>query len=287
MNRSHGWEPALRNAIARYGSANTDTRHLWRKVLSRLWAIPLEHHNQQVLRWSDGVVLCSMDDPDLITDRYGTCTEKLLALAPGIDPWYLEPLSQPCNHPDCWSWILGFGNFCPPKAPEVVASVFRGVATTVKGFEGTWVCPKMFHKDVCALLGDAAGLVKCKDWMSKKDLRTLFDRHGLFLFPCYFEGLALTFLQAMARRLCVLGTRGDAMRQTLRDGINGFRFERGDAEGITARALRWQENPEELKSISRNARMSAEEYTWLQSAHRYSDFCSTLLERRKKLYCKC
>ena len=89
------------------------------------------------------------------------------------------------------------------------------------------------------------------------------------------------------QQIPALGSRVDGMRQTLSDGINGFLFERGDAEGITARALRLLENLEELKSISKNARTSAEEYTWLQSANRYSDFCSTLLERRKKLDCKC
>lgn len=280
VNRSHGWEPALRKAVAKYGSPSTDTRPMHRKVMTRVLAIPLERHNKLVVKWSDGVVLCSIDDYDYILQEYGTAKEKLLPLAPGIDPFFLESLPEVADE-SRWNRMIYVGNFCAPKAPEVVADVFRRVANACPAFEGTWVCPEQFHSNVRSLLGPiAAERVKCRDWMPKAQLRELFDSHGILLFPSYFEGFALTFLQAMARGLCVLGTKVDGMRQAIRDGCNGFLFERGDSEGIASRAVVLMNSPSTTKSLSTEARQSAEAYTWKKAATAFADFSEKLMRSK-------
>lgn len=281
INRSHGWEPALRRAVARYGSSSTDPRSLHRKVLSRLLAVPLERHNRLAVRWSDGVVLCSVDDFDYIVSEYGTDADKLLPLAPGIDPFFLQ-LPPVIPDPARWNRMIYIGNFCPPKAPEVVAAVFRKVVECVPNFQGTWVCPCKFHDKVRQLLGPAASRIDCLDWMPKERLRDLLDQHGVLLFPSYFEGFALTFLQAMARGVCVLGTRVDGMRQTLRDGENGFLFERGDASGIAQRATKLLTTQHELLRITSAARETAVKFTWDRTATQFVQFCEGRLKCKRQ-----
>lgn len=280
INRSHGWEPALRRAVARYGSPSTDPRSLHRKVLSQFLAVPLERHNRLAVRWSDGVVLCSVDDFDYIVAEYGTDPNKLLPLAPGIDPFFLQSLPEVPN-PSRWNRMIYIGNFCPPKAPEVVAAVFRQVVESVSDFQGTWVCPSEFHHKVRQLLGPAASRIDCQDWMPKERLRDLLDEHGLLLFPSYFEGFALTFLQAMARGVCVLGTKVDGMRQTLRDGENGFLFERGDASGIAERAMQMLSSKHQLLKIASAARETAVRFTWERTATQFAEFCEQRLECKR------
>ena len=283
VNRSHGWEPALRRAVAKYGSAATDTRPMYRKALTRILAVPLEQHNKLVVKWSDGVVLCSVDDYDYIINRYGACREKLLPLAPGIDPYFLQTPPTADISDQRWARMLYVGNFCPPKAPEVVADVFRRVSGACPGLEGTWVCPREFHPQVRELLGETASQrVECRDWMPKVELRDLLDAHSVLVFPSYFEGFALTFLQAMARGLCVLGTKVDGMRQALLDGKNGFLFERGDGQGIADRAIRLYRNMGFLRQVSSEARTTAESYTWERSAELFADFCRGIIERKSE-----
>jgi glycosyltransferase involved in cell wall biosynthesis len=277
INRSHGWEPALREAVAKYGDPASDARSWHRKASSRLLALFLERHNRLAVHWSDGLVLCSIDDFDYILSRYRPVKEKLLPLAPGIDPFFLDqlPASEDRHR---LRRIIYIGNFCAPKAPEVVADVFRRVAAAVPDFEGTWVCPSAFHSQVRQLLGAGAGSrVTCCDWMSKAELRRLMDQHSVLLFPSYFEGFALTFLQAMARGLCVLGTKVDGMRQALRDGQNGYLFDRGDSEGIAVRAIKLLTNPEDLISLSVEARATAESYTWLRTAKSFIEFSQQII----------
>jgi glycosyltransferase involved in cell wall biosynthesis len=280
INRSHGWEPALRRAVARYGSPSTDPRSMHRKVLSRFLAMPLEHHNRLAVRWSDGVVLCSIDDFDYIIAEYGTDANKLIPLAPGIDPFFLQSLPE-VSAPSRWDRMIYIGNFCPPKAPEVVAEVFRRVVERVPNFRGTWVCPAQFHGKVRQLLGSAANQIVCRDWMTKEQLRDLLDEHALLLFPSYFEGFALTFLQAMARGVCVLGTKVDGMRQTLRDGENGYLFERGDASGIAERAMSLLKTKQHLQKIASTARETAVRFTWDRTATQFVEFCERRLEHKR------
>lgn len=280
VNRSHGWEPALRRAVAKYGSSATDTRPFYRKLLTRTLAVPLERHNKLAVHWSDGVVLCSVDDYDYIMKEYSTSREKLLPLAPGIDPYFLQSLPE-SSDPLRWSRMIYIGNFCPPKAPEVVAAVFRKVVSRVPNFRGTWVCPSEFHVNVRRLLGSAANQIECRDWMPKEQLRDVLDEHGILLFPSYFEGFALTFLQAMARGVCVLGTKVDGMRQALRDGENGFLFERGDASGIAERAVSLLDDKQQLLKIASAARETASRFTWKHTASQFVEFCERRLELKR------
>jgi glycosyltransferase involved in cell wall biosynthesis len=118
--------------------------------------------------------------------------------------------------------------------------------------------------------------------MPKDQLCRQFDRHSIFLFPSHFEGFGLSFLQAIARGLCILGTRVGGMRDGIEPNFNGFLFERGDIPGISQRALWLLENPVALEQLGCNARKSAESYTWDQTAQRFESFCKTLISQPKQ-----
>ena len=69
----------------------------------------------------------------------------------------------------------------------------------------TWVTSKLAHDQVLELLSETARpRVALLDWMPQKELLDVYDNHGIFVFPSFFEGFGKAFLEAMARGLCVV-----------------------------------------------------------------------------------
>jgi glycosyltransferase involved in cell wall biosynthesis len=214
----------------------------------------------------------------------------LLALAPGIPPDFLTPLPAEAPHEagqndpgkGRWTKLLFVGNFAPYKAPDIAAQTFREVIRSIPDCRATWVCPERFHSQARQLLGPIAGeAVTFLDWMPRDQLRALYDQHGLIVIPSYFEGFSLTFLEAMARGMCILGTMVGGLPQVIRHDQNGYLFRPGAADGITERALQLMAQPELCQRISRAARESAMEFTWERAAKEYVGFCRRLLQLKQ------
>jgi len=287
INRSHGWEPCSRQAVSRFQAPG---RPIWRRGLSRAMAYLIEKHNQSAVQWSDGLVLCSKNDRDYIIEQQGGKAERLLALAPGIPPDFLGPLpaetalemGKAAAKNGRWSRLLFVGNFAPYKAPEIVAQVFRDVIRSVPECRATWVCPQKFHSQARQLLGPIAGdAITFLDWMPREQLQALYDEHGIIVIPSYFEGFSLTFLEAMARGMCVLGTMVGGLPQVIRHDTNGYLFRPGAADGIIERVLQLVAQPDECRRISRRARESAMQFTWDRAAREYVGFCRRLMQLKQ------
>lgn len=292
INRSHGWEPCSRIAVSRF---HASSRSLLRRAMSRAMAFLIEKHNQSAVQWSDGLVLCSRIDRDYIIERNGGSADRLLALAPGVPPDFLGPL--PAEAPGVqhqtdrkpvelrggrWARLLFIGNFAPYKGPEIAAQVFRDVIRAMPECRATWVCPQRFHGQARELLGPVPeGSVSFLDWMPRDQLRRLYDEHGLIVIPSYFEGFSLTFLEAMSRGLCVLGTMVGGLPQVIRHDQNGYLFRPGAAEGMTERALQLLANSDECRRISKAARETAERFTWDRTAREYVSFCRKLIRLKQ------
>jgi glycosyltransferase involved in cell wall biosynthesis len=274
INRSHGWEPCSRHALSKF---HGDVRPFWRRGMSRVMAHWIEKHNQYAVDWSDGLVLCSKNDRDFIIERHGGSADRLLALAPGIPRDFLVP--RPDEPPGRWTRLLFVGNFAPYKAPDIAAEVFREVIRAIPDCRATWVCPARFHDQARQLIGPvAAGSVTFLDWMPRDQLRALYDGHGLMVIPSYFEGFSLTFLEAMARGMCVLGTMVGGLPQVIRHDTNGYLFRPGAADGITERALQLVAQPDHCRKISAAASKTALEFTWERAAREYVAFCQRLIQ---------
>ncbi len=277
INRSHGWEPCSRLAVAHFRG---DQRPVWRRGLSRVMAYLIEKHNQWAVRWSDGLVVCSKSDRDYILKEHGASPDRVLALAPGVPPDFLGPLAV--ESAERWKKLLFIGNFAPYKGPEIAAQVFRDVLRAVPDCRATWVCPQKFHAPVRELIGPSvADLVTILDWMPREELRRLYDQHGLIIIPSHFEGFSLTFLEAMARAMCVLGTLVGGLPQVIRHGTNGYLFRPGAADLITERALQLIAEPDECRRISTAARQTALEFTWDRAAREYVGFCQQLIQLKQ------
>lgn len=277
VNRSHGWEPHVSAAMR---ALSRDLRPVHRRAASVFIQLVVARQCREVLNWSDAVVLCSQDDKDYIVKTGFAEPDKLLTLAPGISddfisaeaiPWRSKPRD-----------LLHVAGFSPQKAPEIVAAVFRDLLELFPALKVTWVCGAGNHKDAQLLLGpEASKRVRLLDWMSRSELMSIYDEHKVFLFPSYFEGFALSFLEAMSRGCCVVASRIDGMNQTIISGSNGFTVSSGDVQAFRDAVALALTDHRAMGDVSEAAKATARRFTWDRTAAEFAAFCEAKLAKKQ------
>jgi glycosyltransferase involved in cell wall biosynthesis len=108
----------------------------------------------------------------------------------------------------------------------------------------------------------------------------VYDEHGVFLFPSFFEGFGKTFLEAMSRGLVVVASNNGGMRDVIRDGQSGFLANTGDWQQMGDLAIQTIENPGLAGRISVEAREASLRYSWHRVAMETASFYASLINRR-------
>jgi glycosyltransferase involved in cell wall biosynthesis len=272
--RSHGWEPRVFMEFRPF--LGTDDRSQLRRIASGILRIFLHRQNRLLLRWVDGIVVPSRDDKEYLLSISGVSAKRVLAMPPGLPMVFLQSPALPLTADRCQR-LLYVGQFALVKAPSVVAAIMTRVLESQAGASASWVCAARDHDRVRALLPDAVrNRVTLLDWMPREELLKVYDAHGIYVFPSFFEGFAQTFLEAMARGMAVLATRVDGMGQAIRDGENGFLFDPGRPVEMAIVAIKLMCGKVDVATLGREARMTAEGYTWSRSAEMFEDFVTSL-----------
>lgn len=130
------------------------------------------------------------------------------------------------------------------------------------------------------MLSDSANArVDLLHWTTQDELRDIYDTHGFFLFPSFFEGFGKAFLEAMSRGLVVVASDVGGMHDVIRHGENGILVPAGDGEAI-ADAVSGI-GLDRARMISTAAASTAREYTWERVAREIAAFYEARLEARR------
>jgi N-acetyl-alpha-D-glucosaminyl L-malate synthase BshA len=89
-----------------------------------------------------------------------------------------------------------------------------------------------------------------------EDILPLAD---LFLLPSEHESFGLAALEAMSAGVAVVATDNGGTREIIEHGVNGFLHAPHDVDGMVATISRLLQYPEELRTVEREARRTAEE----------------------------
>lgn len=88
-----------------------------------------------------------------------------------------------------------------------------------------------------------------------KEIRGLYARSDVFVLPSgATEGLPVSILEAMAMRRPILTTRAPGNRETVEDGVNGWLFDEGDAEGLAGRMAELLADPASITRMGAASR---------------------------------
>ncbi len=281
VNRSHGWEPRIREALKpwrrRYGVPE------WRFPRG-LAGRPLQWAMRPFFQWcveaSDGIIVsCSEDREDLMR-RHGALASRVACIPQAPSPVLVQSPAPPMDDSRLRR-VLYAGQAAFFKAPQVLAAVFSRLADRHASLLFTWCCPAESH-DACRRLlsGPARDRVEFIGWMPQDELVRLYDRHGIFVFPTFAEGFGKVFLEAMARGLCVVGSNTAGLRDVIRNGRTGWLAEPGDVDGLCRGAETLLNDFAGAAAMSAAAAESARQYSWRRVAEETAAFYQRLLEAK-------
>ena len=106
------------------------------------------------------------------------------------------------------------------------------------------------------------------------ELGKLYQRARLFLLTSinhnhHFEGFGIVFLEAAAKGLPVVGTRGNGIEDALKDGYNGYAVAQNDIEATAQKTVEILGNQSQYQNFSRNSIDWARENSQENSTAKY------------------
>lgn len=80
------------------------------------------------------------------------------------------------------------------------------------------------------ILPDARDIAKynikvINKWLSKEEYESLLSSCDIYIAPRMYEGIGMSFLEAMAKRKCVIATNSPTMNEYIKHGYNGLLYD--------------------------------------------------------------
>jgi glycosyltransferase involved in cell wall biosynthesis len=239
----------------------------------------LELNNLGIAHYADGHIVSTSECRDFLHNRYGVPLERIAVIPQAPPEEYRNRDPKPMTE-ERLQKILYVGQYEFYKAPMVLARAVERILTALPNTTMTWLCGVEHHRDARGLFENRsiAERISFVEWRDQSDLLRVYDEHGVFLFPSFFEGFGKAFLEAMSRGLVVIGSNNGGMRDVIKDGQNGFLATTGDWQQMADLAIQAVENPELAVRISAAGRRDALRYSWHRVATETASFYASLIK---------
>jgi len=276
--RSHGLEAkvdaALRAHVPEMGPA-------WKAPLRWLSELQRERIQGAAVRWCDGIVVPCSDDKDFLVTRFGARPDRVRVIWHGVPDDYIDaPVNDDGGR---WQRMLHVSQMSANKGTQIMFEVVAAALERVPEATMTWVCPKSTHELILGRLSPAlAGRVRLLDWVTRGELRNLYDTHGIFVFPTLAEGAAKAVMEAMSRGMCVVASDTSGPHDYIQHGINGYLAPVADASQTSHYAVLALQDAECATRMGESARHTALDFRWSRCAAELVDFYRDLRALRSR-----
>jgi glycosyltransferase involved in cell wall biosynthesis len=279
VHRSHGFEPRASAALAPWRHLEPG-RSIPRSVASGALARLLELNNGAIARHADGHLVSASLCAQYLIDHYGISRDRVAVVPQAPPPMFQQAHAPSFNHQRL-DHILYVGQLAFFKAPMVLAESFEIILRQRPQSTLTWVCAAQHHRQAAALFGPLGrDRVRFLDWMPQGRLMEIYDSHGIFLFPSFFEGFGKAFLEAMTRGLVVISSMEGGARDLIENGKNGLLVPVGDALAMAQACLAIQSGQLNAQEIGARARGTGLQHTWRRAAEDIATFYEHVLAQR-------
>jgi len=283
IHRSHGFElnveETLRPWIEQFGS---DERNALRRAATRALEPLLRRHSKAISREADGHIVSSSIDAAFLHERMGVPTEEIATIPQAAPDSFLESAAPPMTAQRLRR-VLNVGQFAFVKGPMIAAAAMNELAAAQPDLRFTWVCDRASEASIRALLTtEANAMLEVVPWTTQEALRDLYDAHGVFLFPSFFEGFGKAFLEAMSRGLCVVASDAGGMHDVITSGTDGVLVPPGDAHAVADSVLAIVRDPVRAGAMSAAAAVTARRYTWERVARELTAFYENRLSAMRR-----
>lgn len=280
IHRSHGFELSAEETLRPWREIyGNETRGVTRRVASGVLAPMLARHGRAIAREADGHIVSASLDAAFLHERLGVPHERIAVIPQAAPDSYLRHDAPPMSA-ERLRRVLHVAQVAFFKAPMITAQAINRLSASDPALRFTWVCDRSSEGFIRAMLSSGANeRFEVRHWMAQDELREVYDRHGTFLFPSFFEGFGKAFLEAMSRGLCAIASDAGAMHDII-DGDNGVLVPPGDAEALANAALAIIRNPDAASAMSTAAAQKAREFTWGRVGRETAAFYQSRLDAR-------
>ena len=278
IHRSHGIELNVAETLAPWRAKfGDDERNALRRMASAVLARAIARHSYAIAREADGHIVSSSIDADFLAERLHVGREKIAVIAQAAPNEYVRTPVLPMTN-ERLRRVLHVAQFAFFKAPMITAAAINRIAAAESDARFTWVCDRSSHDAIRGLLSTGANArAELLHWTTQDALREIYDRHGVFLFPSFFEGFGKAFLEAMSRGLCVVASDAGAMHDLIDHGRNGCLVPAGDADALADAAIAVMRDLPHAAAMSAAAVNTAREHTWERVARELTSFYQSRL----------
>jgi glycosyltransferase involved in cell wall biosynthesis len=98
--------------------------------------------------------------------------------------------------------------------------------------------------------------------ISDEQLEKLYESISVQIVPSIFEGFGLSVLEGMAKKVPIIATNVDAIKDIIEDNKNGILVEYGNSEELTDSVLKLIKNKKLANSLVSNAYSEFKRYDW-------------------------
>ena len=282
VHRSHGLELRAERDLAPWRARHSDDDRSWpRRAASRALGSLLARHTHRMVRAAAGHEVYATECRDFLAAELCVPVKRVAVVAAAPPPARVAT-PAPRLTAGRLGTILYVSQFAFFKAPMIVAAAMNDIARTRSDVRFVWVCDAAHHSDVRALLApEVLPRIDLLHWMPQDELRAVFDRCGIFLFPAFLEGFGKVFLEAMSRGLVVIATDIAGARDLIEHGRSGYLVPVGDADAITRRACAVLAAPDQAAKVGAAAAEVARTFTWERIASETIAFYRSLLKMQR------
>lgn len=198
--------------------------------------------------------------------------------------------------------LVPFGVDFPPLHARGGSLVADGSSGTSNGIEWVMLGNVNYRKGVAELLNAFSDPVFASDRLHlcgrvNPEVKGLLDIAGpniitpgfvspseylkrchVFVMPSWMEGSSKAVFEAMAMGLpCIVSKSTGSV---VRDGLDGYIIDAGDVNALKSAMLRFKQVPQQIRSMGKNARQRASEFSWDRYADRVVDMYCEVLGRK-------
>lgn len=242
-----------------------------------------------VSRGAARVAMLSPDEAPLMT-RMGVAEDRLEVVTNGVDPFFVDPMPPT----DCDRLVSRFN--LPTDRPLIF---FVGNHTANKGIDTLLAASLMMQAPATVVVGGAirseaehhammaranydptSRRVVFTDFLSREELKALYQRCDVFAFPSRADTLPLVLIEAMVSRLPVVSTRIGGIPYQVTDET-GILIDPGDAAALAVALDALALDPARRAAMGEAGRKRAlETFNWDRSADRAVGIYRDILAKR-------
>lgn len=235
--------------------------------------------------------LTSIVQHEKLNELYHYEAENIIIIPPGVDVHHYYPpregeeivkTSLPKKYVFCLSRIdTNKGHDLLLHAWDIVRKEVPDVDLVIGGGS-----PKPKARELGVFAGmdkiiEEAGMqerIQKIGYVANEMMRPFYQQAELFVMPSLFEPFGMTSQEAMACGTPVIASKFGGIRNTIRDGYNGYLVDPSKPQEFASAIVKLLKNDTQRAIIGRNAyKVIMEEYSWEAIARRHLEFYETYM----------